>query len=262
MNRFEKSILRNLLLNNNSIDKDTLLNGYPDDHRSNIIRSLCILQDLGYIYINIIDNSVTLSQIRVHDAFKIVNPSSKFNNSVLSKSEYIPKQYLNQPFLISKGEKEIKGKVSEYWFCKNRRDEESITCFVFNQQGITLSITLGKLSDGNSFISRGLRAIDGIFGGSDYFTKSDLTHKLPFEIVGNRQPIKAITEYLCYEKYLVKIDKSKFRRTGKRHLFTIIENKNLLKFIENSDKIKDITFNFQGTKYNFTEEFGLYPTFY
>ena len=121
----------------------------------------------------------------------------------------------------------INGRVSEYWICNKKKDKYNVTCFIINKNGISGRVPLGSLFDAGSKISQSLKWIDETYKGNP-FLKSDLVHRMPEELVGNRQPIKAITEYLIHENYLVRLSGSKFQRTGKVHQVDTLDEIRLL----------------------------------
>jgi hypothetical protein len=254
LNKVEKVILRKLVKNLYAMDRKDLVNGIPESP-ADIGKALSHLGDLGYTVVDLTSSGcvVSVPEHMRQDTFKIVFPGSLTQEETPIEDQ-IPKGFNNTPLFTAKGEKTIKAANADYWFCSRTNEPDFIVCFVFMRGVLTHSINLGSLSDFGSLISQALRKIDDIFE-SKPFLKSDLVHRLPHEVVGNRQPIKAITEYLCYEKYLVRMVGSKFQRTGKMHKVSTIDE---IAFYRN-EKHQSAKINTTSGLFAYTDENGLYP---
>jgi len=249
-------IIRKLLKNDGSMPKRLLVAGIKDSP-AKISAAICHLRELGYIVVDLVsaDVIVTIPNYMRADAFKAVYPGSQPTQDVPYEDQ-IPSEYNKKPLLTAKGEKEIHHKVSEYWFCSKVAQPDYVTCFVFHDGDLTQTIHLGSLSNFGSLVSQALRHIDNLFG-TNAFKKSDIVHKLPPEIVGNRRPVKAITEYLVYAKYLLALEKKNhFQRTGKPHKVDTLDEINYYK-----EKAEAAVMNAGGQRYYYTEEEGLYQRF-
>jgi hypothetical protein len=240
------------------MEKRRLEAGIRDDKKT-LNDALTHLRELGYIVLDLTSVNCIIS-IPTHmrkDAFRIVYPGF-LTDSEVAMEDQIPKGYDSTPIFTAEAEKEIHREISEYWFCAKKSQPDYVACFVFNNGILKYRITLGSLKDFGSLISQALREIDNLFG-KERFSKADLVHKLPHDIVRNRQPIKAITEYLCREKYLVRRDGSNFQRTGKMHKVDTLDEIEYYRKMEDRNH-QGITTT--GIKYFYTDEEGLYPTFY
>lgn len=255
LSRFEKALLRMLLKNGNEMNRDSLVHSFPDEKFEQANDALLRLVQLGFVTLKYIGEEclVVLPKIRQEEAWTIVDPEFVLHKGNTPKRELIPKDYVPEPFHIFYGEKEIRHAVSEYWLCRKVKDKDFIACFIFNSDGTKSSITLGRLEDSSSLVSRYLDEIDMRFPDRS-FLKKELVHKLPKSLTGNRQPIKAVTEYLCLEGYLEKIGKSRFKRTPKLHIVDSLDRI--------TEKVtKPISWSNGNGKpvYYYTDEEGLYP---
>lgn len=238
--------------------KQKLIQGFPDSKKDEVAKGILHLQELGYVTVDLTTNNcvVSIPNFMVPDALKIVDPEHIINHSDTPKENLVPQSYNNKPILITKGEKLINGRVSEYWFCTKKKNKFHVTCFIFNQNGMSGRIHLGSIFDVESKVSQTLKWIDKRYKKNP-FLKSDLAHNLPEEIAGNRQPIKAITEYLILEKYLVRLSGSKFQRTGKIHQIDTLDEIKLL-----HEPTKPAVMKMNNKDAYYTEEDGLYVSLY
>lgn len=242
------------------MEKRLLAAGIKEDARI-ISSSLSNLQELGYIVVDLTSLNCIVS-IPTHmrqDALRVVYPGSLVEPKVTMEDQ-IPKVYDSTPIFAAEAEKEIHGDLSEYYFCAKKNHRDYVVCFVFNNGVLKYRIVLGSLKDFGSLISQALKEIDNLFG-KEKFSKADLVHKLPDKIVRNRQPIKAITEYLCHENYLVRLDGSNFQRTGKvNKVDTLDEIEYYHKIEEKKTKNLHTITGYFG-KYAYSDEDGLYPIY-
>ncbi len=260
MNKYGKIILENLLKSGYALDQREFLDTIPSRDRHHMLDAIARLESDLLVTRDCSEDEITivLPQNKIPEAFNIVS-SIKFDEQVLSPiEELIPKKY-SRPFLRSKGEKKIHGKVSTYAFCNTYTDSYDVTCFVINHKGDMHSIHLGSVHDPSSMISAFIKEIDAKFKNV-LFTREDLKTSLPKKLIQNNQPTKAAVEYLCHEKFLIRHDYtsnrcSKFERTGKVHPITTIEET----IAASHDITKPITMTMEGAKYAYHEEDGLYP---
>lgn len=246
-------ILRKLLKNDGSMPKRSLVKGIKES-ASKISAAIYHLRELGYVVVDLTSANVIVSipNYMRKDAFKAVYPDTQSTQEIPFEDQ-IPVEYNKKPLFKSKGEKEIHRKVSEYWFCSKINQPDYVTCFVFHAGVLTQTIHLGSATNFGSLVSQAIRAIDGIFA-KNIFKKSDLVHKLKPEIVGNRRPIKAITEYLVHEKYLVRLEKKNyFQRTGKQHKVETLDEINYYR-----QRSEPAVMSAGKSRYFYTEEEGLY----
>lgn len=256
LNKTERVILRKLLKNDYVMERRTLVKGIKDSP-ARISASISHLRELGYIVIDLTTSAciITVPAYMRADAFKAVYPGSPVPKEVPIE-DLIPAEYNKTPLFTSKGEKEIHKLKSDYWFCSKLNQPDYITCFVFNDGELSQTIHLGSVTNFGSLVSQALREIDGTFGQKP-FKKSDLAHMPRPDIVGNRRPIKAITEYLIYEKFLIRLEKKNhFQRTGKPHKVDTLDE---IKYY--TQKNEAATMNTGMGRFYYTEEEGLYQRF-
>lgn len=258
MNKTERVILRKLVKNLYAMDRRDLAEGIPVTS-TDIANALSRLRELGYIVVDLTSSScvVSVPEHMRKDAFKLVFPGTLVPHTT-PMEEQIPAGYNTTPLFTAKGEKTIKDANAEYWFCSKANQPDTIVCFIFMKGELKQRINLGSLSDFASLASQALRNIDNIFE-KRVFLKKDLVHRLPHEIVGNRQPIKAITEYLCHENYLVRMEGSKFQRTGKIHNVSAIDE---IAFSRKEEKPEFARFQSLNGTFAYTDEDGLYPVLF
>ena len=261
MRKFEKLILENLLKRGGALEQRSFLNEFPDKHRNDALAAISSLQSLGFIMQDYSDDSIiiTLVETRKEDALKEVSEIYLKDASQIPIEQHLPK-HVTKPFHISKGEHLVNNAVSNYVFCSSKKDEEDAFCFIINASGVKRGMHLGNIHDSRSLASKFLSEIDLKFKNV-LFTKEDLKRNLPKDLVGNNQPTKAVSEYLCYEKYLIRHNyadgTSKFERTGKPHLIDSLDET-----LELHEPVEPITATIDGGKYAYTEEDGYYPILY
>lgn len=229
------------------------------EEKKTITDALTHLQTLGYIVLDLTSSNYIIS-IPAHmrkDAFRIIYPGFLVDSEVAMEDQ-IPKGYDSTPVFTAEAEKEIHGEISEYWFCAKKNRPDYIACFVFNNGLLKYRIMLGSLKDFGSLITQALSEIDDLLG-KEMFSKADLAHKLPPKIVRNRQPIKAVTEYLCRENYLVRLDGSNYQRTGKVHKVDTLDEIEYYRKIEERKADNRQSIDTVGIRYGYTDEEGLYP---
>jgi hypothetical protein len=189
------------------------------------------------------------------DAIKNVSPLCKDYSKAIE--ELIPKKYTSQ-FLITKGEHDSRYGLAKYVFCAKKKNTDDITCLVVKNSKYA-SIHLGSIYDKESLVSRFLDHVDTKLGKNE-FTKEYLQTILPKDIVRNRQPLKALTDYLCHISFLKRIEypaSTKFMRTGKTREVTTLDKS--IPFISPQ---QTITMTSPFGKYAYSEEDGLYAILY
>lgn len=239
-----------------------MLASFPDLKLKQTQEGLQHLLQLGFVTLKYVSGIpiVVLPRIAEQEALKIVDAKYLSSESSSNKRELIPKAYIPEPFHVFYGEKEIHKTVSEYWLCRKKKDKEFVGCFIFNADGTKSTIALGRTSDRDSLVSKYLFEINRLFNDR-VFEKHEIKKKFAKALTGNRQPIKAVTEYLCLEGYLERIGKtSKFKRTAKPHIVDSLDTIEVKK----KEQPKAIGLMYRNGKptYYFDEELGLYPNFY
>ncbi len=258
MRKFEKLVLQNLLKRGGALEQRAFLKEFPDNKRNDVLAAIASLQTLRFVMQDYSENGITITLVdsRRQDALREVSSIYLPDPSQIPIEEHIPKKY-SSPFHIAEGEHLVNNAVSKYVFCASKKNGEDITCFIINSNGSKRGIHLGNVHDSESLVSNFLREIDSKFPNV-LFSKEDLKRNLPKELVGNNQPTKAVTEYLCFEKYLIRHgyvdDTSKFERTGKPHSIDTLDE--ILALHEKTEPIKA---SINGAKYAYHEDDGLYP---
>ena len=257
MNRYEQIVLENLLKSGYALCQRSFLNTFTSRDRLRVLGAIGSLESKLLV---VRDYSVrgiviALPTNKIKEAMGLVSLIKFDDQSCTSIDELIPKKYAPS-FLVANGEKKIHGHVSKYVFCHSRKNSHDVTCFVINHKGNVHSIHLGSVLDPASMISEFLKEIDTQFK-SKQFTKENLKTSLPKKLIQNNQPTKAAVEYLCHENFLIRYnllnDWSKFQRTGKPHPVTPLDE------IISLHKSKPTHMSFNGGKYAYHEDDGLYP---
>lgn len=260
MNKYGKITLENLLKSGYALEQRQFLNTFTPRDRPHILDAIARLESELMISRDYSEDGITivLPQNKITEAFRMVSTIKFDEHEYTPIEELIPKKY-SAPFLIKEGEKKIHGKVSKYVFCHTYKDPYDVTCFVINYKGDMHPIHLGSVFDPTSKISLFLKEIDAKFKNI-LFTREDLKTNLPKKLIQNNQPTKAVIEYLCHEKFLIRFDYdlnrwSKFQRTGKIHPITLIDEI----IATTHDIVKPTIATFGGAKYAYHEEDGFYP---
>ena len=259
MNRYANLTLEKLLKSNYALNQRTFLDTFTSRDRNYVIDAISRLESDLMITRDYSEDGITiiLPNNKKDEALRLVS-AIKIDDILYSPlEELIPKKY-SSPFLIKKGEKKIHGQVSTYVFCNTYKDPYDVTCFVINaKQDNVYPIHLGSIFNPISKISLFLKEIDSKFSNV-LFTREDLKTRLSKKLIQNNQPTKAVVEYLCHEKFLIRLDYnktwSKFQRTGKPHPITTIDE-----IVSLHKPVVIATATFDGGKYAFHEEDGFYP---
>jgi len=258
LRKFEKIVLENLLKRGGALEQRALLNGFPDKNRNDVLAAISSLQTARFVMQDYSENgiTVTLVESRREDSLREVSSIYLPDPSQIPIEEQIPKKF-SSPIHIAEGEHLVNNAVAKYVFCSSKKDEEDITCFIIHPNGTKRAMHLGNIHDSQSLVSKFLKEIDLKFSNV-LFSKEDLKKNLLKDLVGNNQPTKAVTEYLCLEKYLIRFDyldgTTKFERTGKPHSIDTLDETLAL-----HETTKPIIATFEGGKYAYTEEEGFYP---
>lgn len=166
---------------------------------------------------------VSINPRFISDVKKIINPEDQINISQLNNLEdSINPKYEKKPFHKTRGEKTVKGINIIYSYHKNKSDLNDIIAILTAKNEYRNSIILGSLYNSNSLISKALSKIDELYA-KKRFKKSDL-YELGKEIVGNKQPIKAIIDILIFHGYICKNEGNYYQRTNKKNPIKKIED--------------------------------------
>ena len=192
-----------------TIEKITMC--FPLQYQSRIIPTVNELIKLGII--EKVNDTISIKRERRDDVCRLMDPMpDPIIKSIRPIEDTIPKSFDKIPFLITEGGHKVKGVIDKYAFHKNKFDSKIIVYLVSDNQKKN-TIRLGSLVDRNSLYRRALLGIDSKFG-TKVFTKA-MMNQLGSEIVGNRQPTKALIDIMIYDGYLIPIDDKHFMRTPK-----------------------------------------------
>lgn len=255
MNVIEKNIIRVILKHGNAMKSEKLIHGFPSHLRSKVRPAISQLKQLGYLVEDVSDNGSVLSipKFMIRDAIRNISQLSRDYAEPIE--ELIPKKYTS-PFLITEGEHNSRYGIAKYVFCAKKKNTDDITCFLVKNSKYT-SIHLGSIYDQQSLVSRYLDEIDTKIGSKEY-TKEYSQTVLSKQIIGNRQPLKALTDYLTHLQFLKRIEyptATKFVRTSKTREITTLD-----KVMSPTETQQTIMTSNHG-KYACDED-GLYPILY
>jgi hypothetical protein len=257
MNVIEKNILRDVLKHGNAMERKRLIRRFPIHLRSKVPASIEQLKQSGYLVEDVggLGSILSVPKFMNRDAVRSVSPLSKDYSKAIE--EIIPKKYTS-PFLITEGEHNSRYGIAKYVFCAKKKNTDDITCFLVKNSKYT-SIHLGSIYDSESLVSWFIDEIDAKVGKKE-FTKEYLQTILPKEIVGNRQPLKALTDYLSHLRFLKRIEypnATKFVRTHKTRQITTLD-----KVIPVVEPQQTITISSNNGRFAYSDEDGLYPILY
>lgn len=218
MNEHYSGILRRLYIlrkiGDNGIVLEKILGPFaPSGDSKKAKLALEELKQLGLV-ISQTEDRISLNPDRYNDIIRLLDPEpDPIIQNIKPFEESIPKNYHRVPFLTTEGSHMVKGVIDTYSFHKNRSDPEDIVVFLLADYQKKNTIHLGKISDPKSLYRRALLGIEKKFG-SRVFTKA-MMNELGKEIVGNRQPPKALIDMMIHEGYVIPIDEKHFQRTVK-----------------------------------------------
>ncbi len=229
MSELQFSILWNLLALGGKecklVDSKILVNGFPDNRNEKAKAELKDLVERDYVVRGIPTNDemrknptidlVGINPSRYEDVKRMVNPDADpFIKEIKPIEDQIPEGFEEKPFLITKGSHRVKGVIANYYFYRKLSDKNFNIVFVFSDRKKRNAIHIGSMYDKNSLYRKTLEGIDRVFQGRG-FTKAQM-RELGSEIVGNRQPPKALIDLMKNEDYIIQTDEIHFERTPKK----------------------------------------------
>jgi hypothetical protein len=249
MGELQHAILWNLLslggIECKPVDSKIIVNGFPDTHIKNAKKELRDLVERNYVQRRVPTNDealknpsidlVAINPERYQDIKRMVNPDADpFIKEVKPIEDQIPDGYEERPFLTTKGSHMVRGVKDSYYFYRKTSDENYVSVFLISDGKLKNRIHIGSIYENNSLHRRTILGMDKKFRVIG-FTKAQM-RELGSDIVGNRQPVKALIDLLEYEGFIDKIDKTHYRRTEKQ----VPTARTLEKFMkkETKDKIK------------------------
>ena len=250
MSEFQSTILWELTTRGGkeclAVDSKIIIGGFPDIYTNKAREGLRDLIKKDYVVKKIPDSDevlknpsidmVAINPKRYQDIKRMINPDADpFIKELKPIEDQLPKGYSKRPFLTTKGSHPVKGVSDSYYFHKKVSNEDHIIVFLISDGKFKNPIHIGSIYDVNSLYRKTILKIDKIFGVKG-FTKAQM-RELGSEIVGNRQPIKALIDLLEHEGFIDKINKEHYRRTEKK----IPAAKTLEKFMKEEKSFKKIT---------------------
>jgi len=207
------------------VDSKIILNGFPDLHIEKAKKDLRDLIERNYVQRRVPTNDevsknpsidlVAINPERYRDIKRMINPDADpFVKEIKPIEDQLPEGYEERPFLTTKGSHMVKGVRDSYHFYKKLSDENYVSVFLISDAKFKKPIHMGSIYENNSLYRKTITGIDKKFGVLG-FTKAQM-RELGSDIVGNRQPPKALIDLLEYEGFIDKIDKKHYRRTEKK----------------------------------------------
>lgn len=192
---------------------DIIINAFPSEYHKKARGDLKDLITKNYVRENS-SNQISINPERFEDVKRLVNPDADpFIKEIKPIEDQIPEGYEPRPYLTTKGSHRVKGVIDTYCFYRKIADQNYFVAFLISDGKIKSTINLGSIFSSDSLYRRALEKIDKIFGTRG-FTKAQL-RELGADIVGNRQPIKALVDLMVKEGYLMQTDPKRWERTAK-----------------------------------------------
>jgi len=233
------SILRRLYLlrriGENDIVLERILGPFaPSGDLMKAKQALDELVKLGLIIKPKSRDRISINPEHYTDVIRLLDPEpDPAIKNIKPLEDAIPKTYHKVPFLTTAGSHRVKGTIDTYSFHRKRSDPDYIVVFLVSDNQKKSTIHLGSIYDLKSLYRKALLGIDKKFGGT-IFTKA-MMNDLGKEIVGNRQPPKALIDMMIFDGFVIPKDGKHFQRTVKE----IPSAKSIESFIES--KTDDIS---------------------
>ena len=219
MNEHYFSILRRLFIlrriGPNDIVLERILGPFgPSGDLNKAKIALDELRKFGLVISPSSENRISINPDRYNDVINLLNPETDpIIKNIKPLEESIPKNFHRVSFLTTEGAHRVKGIIDVYSFHRNRSDRDDIVVFLVVDNQKKSTIHLGSIYDPKSLYRRALLGIEGKFGHT-VFTKAMMI-ELGKDIVGNRQPPKALIDMMIFDGYVIPIDEKHFQRTVK-----------------------------------------------
>lgn len=144
------------------------------------------------------------------DVQALLNPNPDMAVKDKPPLEYsIDPDFDTTPFLISQSER-----GGKYTYHKSRSGPERIKAYVSGEGDNIYPINLGGFAEVDSLLVRAVKRIDEKYLGRA-FERAEM-YDLGRDIVGNKQPIRAILDILLFYKYLIDLKEGYYQRTTKQ----------------------------------------------
>ena len=232
MNKHHLPILRRLFLLRKVADDDIALElimgpFIPTGDLQKAQKALDELRNLGLVISPKSEERISIDPERVNDVARLLDPTIDSTvKNIIPLEEAIPKIYHKVPFLTTEGSHRVKGVTDTYSFHRKRSDPNYVVVLLISDNQKKTTIHLGSIYDKNSLYRRALVGIEQKFRRS-VFTKA-MMNELGKDIIGNRQPPKALIDMMRFDGFIIPIDEKHFQRTVKE----IPQEKSIQNFIQ------------------------------
>ncbi len=190
---------------------DIIINAFPSEYHKKARSELKELVTKNYVLQNT-SNQICINPERFEDVKRLVNPDADpFIKEIKPIEDQIPEGYEPRPYFTTKGSHRVKGVIDNYCFYRKTTDQNYFVAFLISDGKIKSTINLGSIFSSDSLYRRALEKIDKLFGRRG-FAKAQL-REFGADIVGNRQPIKALIDLMVKEGYLMQTDTKHWERT-------------------------------------------------
>ncbi len=151
----------------------------------------------------------------LRDVQALLNPNPQIAVKDRPPLEYsIDPEFDINPFLVNHADKVISGKRRKYTYHKSLASPERIKAYVSVEGEKIYIINLGSLNEKDSLLAKAVSRIDEKYGDGA-FARADM-YDLGRDIVGNKQPIKAVLDVLVFHNYLIDLKEGYYKRTTKQ----------------------------------------------
>lgn len=239
MNEHYLPILRSLYLlrriGENDIVLERILGPFtPSGNLSQAKKALEELRRLGLIISPVSEERIAINPDRFNDVIRLLDPEPDPSiKNITPFEESISEIFHKVPFNTTEGSHRVKGITDTYSFHRKRSDPNYIVVFLVSDNQKKNTIHLGSIFDENSLYRRTVKGIDEKFQNR-VFTKA-MMNELGKDIVGNRQPPKALIDMMKYDGYVIFIDDQHFQRTSKQ----IPPSQNLQRFFQDKENLEN-----------------------
>lgn len=149
------------------------------------------------------------------DVQALLNPNPQTIVKDRPPLEYsIDPEFDVNPFLTTYADKVINGKRGKYSYHKSLAGLERMKAYVSVEGEKVYIINLGSFYEKDSLLAKAVTRINEKFDNKA-FAKAEM-YDLGRDIVGNKQPVKAILDVLVFYKYLIDLKEGYYKRTTKK----------------------------------------------
>jgi len=214
------AILRRLFIlrrvGNNDIVLERVLGPFgPSGSMKKAKLAINELRKFGLVISPKSEDRISINPDRLEDVIRLLDPEpDPAIKNIKPLEDSIPKTYHKVPFLTTEGSHRVKGVTDTYSFHKSRSNNDYIVVFLVCDNQKKNTIHIGSIYDPKSLYRRALLGLHSKFK-QRVFTKA-LMSELGKEIVGNRQPPKALIDIMIYDGFVIPVvDEKHFQLTSK-----------------------------------------------